>query len=92
MDKLFAKNSRVKAASVTSSKVKGLTLVLREQYVNKILDVLYANYTECEKNPIYDKKDIEDCSIDLEYSVFTVNTTITMYRNAIAKLVSDIIY
>lgn len=88
IDKLFSKHARVQAASASSSKVKGLTLATREQYLSKILDTLYANYTECVSNQTLDKKDIEDCSIELEYEVFGSTTTMTMYRNGLAKLVS----
>ncbi|CAH0548926.1 unnamed protein product [Brassicogethes aeneus] len=90
IEKLYAKNSRIKAAASTSTKIKGLTVVFREQYVNKILEVLYANYQECEKEPIFQKKHIEDCSVDLEYSIFTTNTTMTMYRQNVAKLISSV--
>lgn len=89
IDKLFAKNSRVKAASSTSSKVKGLTLANREQFLNKLRDVLHENYEtarEDEEN-FFDKKDMEECAIDLEYNIFSANTNITMYRNSIVKLV-----
>ncbi|CAH1132756.1 unnamed protein product [Ceutorhynchus assimilis] len=90
VEKLFSKHARVQAASSTSSKVKGLTLATREQYLSKILDTLYANYTECEPDQSLDKKDIEDCSIDLEYEIFGSTTTMTMYRNGFAKLISNI--
>ncbi|KAL3271815.1 hypothetical protein HHI36_022285 [Cryptolaemus montrouzieri] len=43
IEKLFSNNSRVKAAASTSSKVKGLTLTTREQYLTRITDVLKAN-------------------------------------------------
>lgn len=50
--------------------------------------MLYSNYKECQEEPTLDKKDIEDCAIDLEYSIFSSNTNMTMYRNAMAKMVS----
>ncbi|XP_057656384.1 ATP-dependent DNA helicase Q5 isoform X2 [Diorhabda carinulata] len=90
VDKLFSAHSRVKAASSTTNKVKGLTLVTREQYVSKLLDVLYENYTKCQEDPTLDKKDVEDCSIDIEYESFTSNTNMTMYRNSLAKKISNI--
>ncbi|KAJ8916676.1 hypothetical protein NQ315_000321 [Exocentrus adspersus] len=89
IDKLFSKHSRVKAASSTSNKVKGLTLATRELYLSRVLDVLYKNYTECQEEPTLDRKDVEDCSIDIEYSIFSTTTNMTMYRNAMAKLVSN---
>ncbi|XP_066149056.1 ATP-dependent DNA helicase Q5-like isoform X2 [Euwallacea fornicatus] len=90
IDKLFSKHARVQAAAASSSKVKGLTLAIREQYLSKILDTLYANYTECTANQTMDKKDIEDCSISLEYEIFGSTTTMMMYRNGLAKLISNI--
>lgn len=78
------------AASSTTTKVGGLTLATREQYLARIADVLYENYKECAEEMVFDKKDIEDCSADLEYSVFKTVTTMTMYRNALAKLVGRI--
>lgn len=87
IDKLFSKHSRVKAAASTSSKVKGLTLANRELYLTRVVDVLYKNYTECQEEPTLDKKDVEDCAVDMEYSIFSSNTNMTMYRNAMAKLV-----
>lgn len=88
IDQLFSKRAKVIAASSTSSKVNGLNLVIREQYLSKISEVLSENYEECCSEPVYDKQDIEDCGVDLEYSIFKANTTITMYRNAIAKMVT----
>ncbi|XP_018318935.1 uncharacterized protein LOC108732553 isoform X2 [Agrilus planipennis] len=90
IDKLFNANKRVIAASSTSSKVSGLNLGIREQYVTKIKDVLWANYSECCDDKKYDIKDIESCAVDIEYSVFSSNTTVTMYRNSLAKIVFNI--
>lgn len=75
------------AASSTSSKVNGLTLATREQYLTKLVDVLYKNYTQYESNGVLDRKDVEDCCVDIEYNVFHTNTNMTMYRNALAKTV-----
>lgn len=79
----------MKAASSTSNKVKGLTLANREQYLNKLRDLLYENYETAREDDenYFDKKDMEDCAIDLEYNIFSVNTNMTMYRNSIVKLV-----
>lgn len=88
VESLFSKHSRVVAAASTSSKVKGLTLATREQYLSKIVETLHENYKKCVEEQSLDKKDIEDCGIDMEYSVFTVNTTMTIYRSSIAKMVS----
>lgn len=76
------------AAASTSKKVKGLTIPTREQYLSKIGEVLTGNYDECCPVREFDKKDIEDCAIEMEYSVFSSTTTITIYRSSLAKMVS----
>lgn len=77
------------AAASTSNKVKGLTLVIREQYLTKLVEVLTANYHECmdEEDQSLSKKEIDECGINIEYSVFSSNTTMTMYRSSLAKMV-----
>jgi hypothetical protein len=73
IEKLFSGRSRVTAAASTSSKVKGLTLATREQYLSKIIEVLHDNYKGCveEEDQTMDKKDVQDCAVEMEYSVFT---------------------
>lgn len=88
IDKLLSQHSRVQAPSATSKKVKGLTLANREMYLKKIGEVLLDNYKKCSATQNFDKKDIEDCSVEVEYSVFSTTTTMTMYRSTIARLVS----
>ncbi|XP_044260563.1 ATP-dependent DNA helicase Q5 [Tribolium madens] len=90
IEKLFSKHTRVRAAASTSSKVKGLTLAIREQYLSKIVEVLFDNYKKCANEQVFDRKDVEDCAVDIEYSVFSANTTMTMYRSSVAKLISAI--
>ncbi|CAG9821395.1 unnamed protein product [Phaedon cochleariae] len=90
VEKLFSKHCRVKAASSTSTKIKGLTLPTREQYLTRLVDVLSVNYTECQEEPTLDKQDVEDCAVDVEYEIFTVNTNMTMYRSAMAKMICNI--
>jgi ATP-dependent DNA helicase Q5 len=94
IEKLFSGRSRVTAAASTSSKVKGLTLATREQYLSKIIEVLHDNYKGCveEEDQTMDKKDVQDCAVEMEYSVFTTNTTMTMYRNGVAKMVCLIFF
>ncbi|KAK5638551.1 hypothetical protein RI129_012846 [Pyrocoelia pectoralis] len=90
INKLFSKRARVIAASATSNKVNGLTLPTREQYLSKLFEVLTDNYRECCMNPEFDEKDLEECAVDLEYSCFTSSTTLTIYRNNCAKMISAI--
>ena len=90
IDKLFSKNSRVLAASSTKTKVSGLSLATRELYFSQIADVLKGNFDECVESAELrlDKKDLEDCAAEVEYAVFKANTTLMMYRNNLAKVVS----
>lgn len=57
--------------------------------MSKIIEVLHDNYKGCveEEDQTMDKKDVQDCAVEMEYSVFTSNTTMTMYRNGVAKMV-----
>lgn len=90
IDQLHTKRHKVKAASCTANKVSGLTLVTREQYHSKITELLSENYICCCLEQRIDKKDLEDCAADLEYSIFSSTTTYTMYRSSGAKLVANI--
>ncbi|KAK9892540.1 hypothetical protein WA026_020523 [Henosepilachna vigintioctopunctata] len=90
IEKLFSNQARVKAPASTTSKVKGLSLATREQYLNRICDVLKANLNVCIDKDCVTVKEVEKCSIDIEYSVFTTTTTIMMYRNNLAKLISKV--
>lgn len=93
LDKLLAQRSHVQAPSATSKKVKGLTLPTREMYWKKISEVLWDNYTKCgPEEREFDKRDVEDCGVEVEYSVFSTTTTLTMYRSTLARLVSFIFY
>lgn len=90
LDKLASKYALVKSAAATSRKIKGLTVLTREQYMTKIFDVLHTNYIKCAPTQVFDKKDVEDCCIDLEYEIFTSTSNMMMYRNGLAKLISNI--
>lgn len=81
----------MQAAASTSKKVKGLTIPTREQYLCKISEVLTENYDECCPVRELDKRDIEDCAIEMEYSVFSSTTTMTIYRSSLAKTVSIVV-
>lgn len=92
IDKLLSQRSRVQAPSATSKKVKGLSLATREMYLNKISEVLLDNYQKCCNEQVFDKRDIEDCGVEVEYSVFSTTTTVTIYRNTLARLVSFFLF
>ncbi|KAF5287641.1 hypothetical protein FQA39_LY15844 [Lamprigera yunnana] len=90
INKLFSKHSRVHSAWSTTNKVSGLTIVIREQYLTKLIEVLTENYRQCCVNPEFDEKDLQECAADLEYSSFTTTTTLMIYRNTNAKNISNI--
>nr|CAI5823614.1 unnamed protein product [Callosobruchus analis] len=90
IDSLFAQHARVKAAASSSSKVKGLTLSTREQYVTKLTEVLQDNYSKCQEEKAFDRQDIEDCAVDIEYEIFSANTTHIMYKSSVARMISSV--
>lgn len=89
---MFSDRARVRAAASTSSKVKGLALPTREQYLTKITECIKANFIACMDEDMLTQKELEKCAIDVEYSVFSATTTLMMYRSNTAKLVSTIYY
>jgi len=92
IDKQIASCARVKAADSTSTKIRGLTLTIRETYLNSVIDVLDANYRKAkeiqEEERDLKANDIRDCAVDLEYGIFTANHVITVYRQRMAFAVS----
>ncbi|XP_044763142.1 ATP-dependent DNA helicase Q5 [Coccinella septempunctata] len=90
IEKLFSNQARVKAAASTSSKVKGLTLATREQYLTKVTEGIKSNFNACMEDDILSQKDLEKCAVDVEYSVFSRTTTLMMYRSNLAKLIAKI--
>ncbi|CAH1981247.1 unnamed protein product [Acanthoscelides obtectus] len=90
IDSLIAQHARVRAAASSSSKVKGLLLATREQYVTKLTEVLHENYTKCQEEQTFDRQDIEDCAVDIEYEIFSANTTHIMYKSSVARMISNV--
>lgn len=63
--------------------------------MNKLRDLLHDNYLAAkveEDDEYFDKKDMEDCAIDVEYEIFSSHSNITMYRNSAAKLVTFLLF
>lgn len=86
---------RVKYAQSTSTKVSGLSVAAREKLLTLIADNLKQNYLSCRgsdsKVPdglVY--KDFEDIARELEYSAFTNNKVISLYRRDVAKHVTEL--
>ncbi|GLV44894.1 RecQ5 helicase [Carabus blaptoides fortunei] len=92
-EKELSKHARVRAADSTSTKVSGLSVLVREHNVDMLAKELQNNHNACKPSDFahtFDKLDFEDCAVELEYSVFTTKTNMTMYRSALVKLISQI--
>lgn len=94
LDKQLIQNARVKAADATGTKIRGLTLTLRETYLSSFLDALNTNYENCRQficegnEKKFTKADILDCAVQVEYNIFTNNTVLSIYRQKGAMAVS----
>ena len=92
MNSMFA---RVKAAEFTSGKIAGLDVKTREDYLGLVESSLTKNYDNFKS---YDSStgeglkscDILDAAVEAEYSVFTSNKVVTMYRKKVATLIQGI--
>lgn len=94
VDKELLSRARVRAADATSTKISGLTLVGREQNLSLLVESLEKNYTkakETEANIVdkyMTKVDMLACAVDMEYSFFSSNKVISLYRRGMALSVS----
>lgn len=91
----LAKHSRVRAADASTTKVSGLSILVREYNVDILSKELDINHKQCKPDEfahVFDRLDFEDVAVDLEYSIFTTKTNITMYRSAIVKLVNNSVF
>ncbi|CAG7726979.1 unnamed protein product [Allacma fusca] len=94
---VLAKYAKVRAADSTAIKISGLSLSAREVLLKSIKESLEKNYlaaqaSDSENRFRYKIRDSEFTSVavDLEYSVFTVNKVITMYRRGIGQITMEI--
>ncbi|XP_077296095.1 recQ5 helicase isoform X2 [Arctopsyche grandis] len=89
-----SKYSKVKAASSTETKVNGLTVTIRENYLSLLTEILVKSVVDCKDvdKPMHElkKPDYEDCAVEMEYEIFTLNKVVSLYRRGIAKLMSSI--
>lgn len=73
--------------------MNGLTVAIRENYLSLLTDALRNNLKnlkgidEPENN--LSERDVERCAIELEYDAFSNSTVISLYRRAMAKVVSN---
>jgi len=94
VDKELEKNARVRSASATSTKIAGLTIQAREHSLNSLIEGLEKNYNKAndllgdELGKSMTSLDIRDCAVELEYSIFSTKTVVTMYRRGIVLSVS----
>jgi len=85
LEKQLVKTCRVKAADATSKKISGLTILQRETYLTTIVECLQFNYDAAESSSRnLTRNDILCCGIEFEYSLFSSNTVMAMYRRAMA--------
>lgn len=86
--------SKLLSAGSTKIKVIGLTIKVRESCAKFLGEVLLTNFKTCQVVDPPDKdlseEAIEQASLELEYQAFSMNTAISLYRRAVAKMVSDI--
>ena len=84
--------ARVKAAEFTSGKIAGLDVKTREDYLGLVEASLTKNYedTKDSKSIKLVGADLLDAAIEAEYSVFTSNKVVTMYRKKVAVLIYGI--
>lgn len=97
-EKELLKKARVRAAEATSVKISGLTLTVREQNLTLLVDLLERNYIKAKDvnsdqvTKDMEKSDLLACAVDIEYSVFSSKTVISMYRRGMALIVSSKIF
>jgi len=84
--------AKVKSAEFTATKIAGLDVKTREDYMSLCESSLAENYAASKS--FHEKRfqvfDILNAAIDAEYQIFTSNKVITMYRKRMATLISSI--
>ncbi|XP_050346963.1 ankyrin repeat domain-containing protein 12-like isoform X2 [Nymphalis io] len=89
-----AKYSKCKAADSTVTKVNGLTVAARESYLALLTDALRNNLKNTKGVDKTEKhlsgRDVEQCAIEMEYDAFSSSTVASLYRRAMAKVISSV--
>lgn len=84
--------AKVKSAEFTATKIAGLDVKTREDYMSLCESSLAENYATSKS--FHEKRfqvfDILNAAIEAEYQIFTSNKVITMYRKRMATLISSI--
>lgn len=75
---------RVRSAQYTS-KVSGLDVKCRETYLDLLVKNLKENVAQAKEQPSKELKlsDYEDIAVEIEYSIFTKNRSIIIYRRSL---------
>lgn len=94
-NEIVIKNSIVNAADCTSTKVRGLSVAVREEYVKFFKSLLEKNLTvsKCKDGtslPKLKSTDVQNIAANLEYSVFSASKVVALYRRKVANLFTDI--
>lgn len=93
IEKELESKARVRAAKSTSTKISGLTIMSREQNLKLLTDMLEKNYGKAKElqgdamSKYFAKGDFLDCAVELEYSIFSTKTVVSMYRRGMALCV-----
>lgn len=72
---------------VHSNKIQGLTSILREKFLDYLLDRLKENVKKSIEKPAHEIKlcDYEDIAADIEYQCFTNNRVMALYKKSVTK-------
>lgn len=84
--------TRVRQAQATTTKVSGLKISVREDYLTAITDALRLNVRQCENDStrsVLHQRDYESIAKDIEYECFSKVKVANLYRHSIAKEVSE---
>lgn len=87
LDRQLINNARVKAPSATTTKIRGLSIAVRESYLNMLMESLESNNAKICGGRL-SKKDILGAGVELEYKIFSANTVMSLYRQRVAAAVS----
>ncbi|XP_005178786.2 ATP-dependent DNA helicase Q5 [Musca domestica] len=85
--------TRVHQAQATTTKVAGLKISMRENYLTALVEALKNNVKESEEDKPKSylvQKDFEAIAADIEYECFSKQKVANMYRHAVAKELSTI--
>lgn len=80
--------TRIHQAQATTTKVAGLKISVRENYLTALADALKGNVQNCEEDrprSALVQRDYEAVAADLEYECFSKQKVVNMYRHAVAK-------